>query len=215
MSKPITTTLNIVRDYLWEDNERWNAMYGHLWEKLLEYLGKTEADDEPLKFSDMAKALQMRCVADVFDSILPSNEPALNYFVADVAERVSPIFTKRNPGNKPLVQRRLQAIRDTAGKSRYYDDPYCRDDCAISELRESFRTSDGICCPDDRGEKAAYHALCCLDGVGISEVTWHACLAVSYSEPKLDRSANDAEKQAHIKLLVKHFEETTNGKEAT
>lgn len=102
MNKPITTTLNAMHDFF--PSEEWKI--------LLKHLGKTEANDEPLKFSTIAEmnvTVAYRCLMT-----LPKEcRPAIYKLTADVAERVLPIFENRYP-NDTRPREAIAALRGYA-----------------------------------------------------------------------------------------------------
>jgi hypothetical protein len=100
----ITTTLNDIRKHE-------PSIYS--WEKLLKHLGKTKADDEPLKFSTI---LESNGVEDAYWCLqaLPSEYgKQIRLLSADVAERVIYIYEREYPDcDKP--RNAIQAARDYA-----------------------------------------------------------------------------------------------------
>ncbi len=103
MNKPITTTLNAVRECLLPD-------YLAL---LLKGLGKTEPDDEPLRFSTIMKATHFYIAYRCLESLPKEHEPSILRLIADKCERIVPLFKKQYP-QSILVQHSIQATRNYA-----------------------------------------------------------------------------------------------------
>jgi hypothetical protein len=69
------------------------------WNKLLKSLGKTMADNEPLKFSAILASNGIDDTIWCLRSICPEHENDVRLFAADCAEAVLPIFEKKYPGD--------------------------------------------------------------------------------------------------------------------
>ncbi len=107
--KPITTTLKAIR------KEYIHGMHNEQtdWKLLLQHLGKTEPDDEPLPFSTIIQAVGVRAAYNCLDSLAEEHKPAILRLMADVAERVLPVFEKKYPDDK-RPREAIQAVRDFA-----------------------------------------------------------------------------------------------------
>ena len=100
----ITTTLNAIRLHSpCEDG----------WKRLLTYLGKTEADNEPLKFSTILKSNGLGSALWCLRSLPEEYNPKIKHLGADFAERVLHLFEEKYPGDK-RPREAIQAARDFA-----------------------------------------------------------------------------------------------------
>lgn len=82
------------------------------WKKLLNYLGKTEADDEPLELRTILESNGLDDTIWVFRA-LEGKDKEIRLFAADCAELVLPIYEKQYPDdNRP--HKVIHAARDCA-----------------------------------------------------------------------------------------------------
>ena len=82
------------------------------WKKLLNYLGKTQADDEPL---ELRTILESNGLDDTIWALraVEGKDKEIRLFAADCAEMVLPIYEKHYPDdNRPRLA--IQAARDYA-----------------------------------------------------------------------------------------------------
>ena len=116
----ITITLNEIRKHSpCEDG----------WQKLLKHLGKTKADDEPLKFSTVLKSNGVDDAYWCLRALPEEHHSKLRLLVCDCAERVLPIFERALPNdsrprdcietarkftNNEATKEELAAARDAA-----------------------------------------------------------------------------------------------------
>ncbi len=101
--KPMTTTLNKIKAHSpCEDG----------WAKLLLFLNKTEADDEPLS---IATIIQSNGISDAVWALraVEGKDKEIRLFSADCAESVLHIYEKRYP-NDDRPRKAIQAARDYA-----------------------------------------------------------------------------------------------------
>ena len=82
------------------------------WKKLLNYLGKTEADDEPL---ELRTILESNGVDDTIWALraVEGKDKEIRLFAADCTELVLPIFEKQFPDDD-RPRKAIQAARDYA-----------------------------------------------------------------------------------------------------
>ena len=72
--------------------------------KLLNFLGKTTSDDEPLKFSTILESNDIRDALWCLRSICPEYNREVRLFAADCAESVLHLFEKKYPNdNRPRL----------------------------------------------------------------------------------------------------------------
>ncbi len=89
--KPITTTLNAIRKHSpCEDG----------WEKLLKHLGKTKADNNPLKFSTIIESNGLDDALWCLCSICPEYDKEVRLYAADCAERILYSYEAKYPDDK-------------------------------------------------------------------------------------------------------------------
>jgi hypothetical protein len=105
------TTLNKIKSYspcgLLEPK---NTNLG--WGKLLNYLGKTEADDEPLELRTILESNGIDDTLWAFRAV-EGKDKEIRLFATDCAEMVLPIYEKQYPNdNRP--RKAIQAARDYA-----------------------------------------------------------------------------------------------------
>ena len=82
------------------------------WKKLLNYLGKTQADDEPLELRTILESNEINDAIWAFRTV-DGKEKEIRLFAADCAELVLPIYEKQYPDdNRPRLA--IQAARDYA-----------------------------------------------------------------------------------------------------
>ena len=100
----ITTTLKQIRKHSpCEDG----------WEKLLKHLGKTKADDEPVKFSFILKNNGIDDALWCLRALPSEYHGRIRHLTADYAERVLHLYEKEHPNDK-RPRRAIQAVRDFA-----------------------------------------------------------------------------------------------------
>lgn len=103
-SEAITTTLNAIRKHSpCEDG----------WEKLLEHLGKTKADDEPLRFSTILESNGIDDALWCLRSVSPQYDKEIRLLAADYAERALHLYEEKYP-NDDRPRKAIQAARDFA-----------------------------------------------------------------------------------------------------
>ena len=81
------------------------------WEKLLEHLGKTKADDEPLKFSTILESNGSGDAIWCLRALPEEHSGKIRYLAADFAERVLHIFEEKHPNDK-RPREAIQGVRD-------------------------------------------------------------------------------------------------------
>jgi hypothetical protein len=100
----ITTTLNRIRAH---------SPCEDAWEKLLKHLGKTKADDEPIKFSTIIESNGLDDALWCLRSIYPEHDKEVRLFAADCAEQVLHLFEEKYPNdNRPRLA--IEAARKFA-----------------------------------------------------------------------------------------------------
>lgn len=82
------------------------------WKKLLNYLGKTEADDEPLELRTILESNGLDDTLWVLRAV-DGKDKEIRLFAADCAELVLPIYEKQYP-NDDRPRKAIQAARDYA-----------------------------------------------------------------------------------------------------
>jgi hypothetical protein len=82
------------------------------WDKLLNYLGKTQADNEPLS---IATIIQSNGIKDALWALraVEGKDKEIRLFAADCADLVLPIYEKQYP-NDDRPRKAIQAARDYA-----------------------------------------------------------------------------------------------------
>ena len=99
----MTTTLNKIKAHSpCEDG----------WAKLLLFLNKTEADDEPLSIATIIQSNGIRDAVWAFRAV-EGKDKEIRLFAADCAESVLHIYEKRYP-NDDCPRKSIQAARDYA-----------------------------------------------------------------------------------------------------
>ncbi len=111
MTKPITTTLNAILCDSQYDDDPCEHILNNDWERLLMYLGKTEADNEPLKFSTIIEGAGINTAYNCLPALSEEHEPSILKLLVDVTERILPFYEKEHP--KDLYLRdAIRATRD-------------------------------------------------------------------------------------------------------
>ena len=104
MTEPITTTLNAIRAHSpCEDG----------WADLLKHLGKTKADDEPLKFSTILESNGIEDALWCLRALPEEHHDKIRHLAADYAERVLYLYEVKCPEDK-RPREAIQAARDFA-----------------------------------------------------------------------------------------------------
>jgi len=178
---PITTTLNAIRSTLSTDD----------FNKLLKHLGKTEADDAPLLFSDIARS---NGVQDAFWCLESINQDLhrkpIFLLKAEIAERVLHIFEEKYPEDK--------RPRDNIVATRFY----AEGKLTKEELRV-FR-KPAAAAADEAYVSAAYAASYA------AAASAHDSSAVHYAVNAVNAASDAAaarkqESAAQLELLIKYF----------
>ena len=176
----ITTTLNAIRQHsLGEDG----------WEKLLKHLGKTKADDEPLKFSTILESNGLD-YALWFLRVLPEEHHGkIRHLAADCAERVLHIFEIEYPEDK-RPREAIQAARDFA------DGKITKDEmaAAASAAAAAYASASAAAAAYAYAAYAAYAAA----------AAYAAYAAAAYAAYAAS-TAYAAERKAQAELLIKYF----------
>ena len=81
------------------------------WEKLLEHLGKTKADDAPVKFSEILNSNGLDDAIWCLRALPKEHEGKIRCLTADFAERVLHIFEEKYPDDK-RPREAIQGARD-------------------------------------------------------------------------------------------------------
>ena len=98
------------------------------WKKLLNYLGKTQADDEPLELRTILESNGTYDTIWAFRAV-DGKDKEIRLFAADCAELVLPIYEKEYPAdNRPRLA--IQAARDYANGLITYEELYVARDAA-------------------------------------------------------------------------------------
>ncbi len=179
----ITTTLNKIR-------QKEPCQNG--WEKLLKFLNKTEADDEPLplltilKSNGVSDCLWAFQCTEGYDSIY-------RHIAADFAESVLHIFEEKYPEDKRPRQA-IQAARDFAdGKI----DGAARDaarDAAWDAARDAARAAARAAARDAAGDAA---------GDAARDAAWDAAWAAAWDAARA--AARDAEEKKQYQIILKYL----------
>ncbi len=193
MTVPITTTLNAVCPCL-AKVDQYTAKPA--WDRLLEHLGKTEPDDEPLKFSTILEATgrgqtsrdtdtRVYPAYECLHSLSKEHEPSVLRLMADVAESVLPIFEKQCPDDK-RPREAIQATRD------YADGKITQDE--LKEKRQAANKS-GYNLGNGFASQAAWSAACHNAGgvVGCAYLV------------DVDETLAKSKEKARGELLIKRF----------
>ena len=110
------------------------------WENLLEHLGKTKADDEPLKFSEILESNGLDDAIWCLRALPKEHDGKIRCLTADFAERVLHIFEEKYPDDK-RPREAIQGARD-----------YVEGKITLDELKVFRRAAD------DAADAAAYAA---------------------------------------------------------
>ena len=103
----VTTTLNKIGEH---------SPCKDGWEKLLNHLGKTKTDDEPLAFKAILESNGLIDTLWCLRSLDKGYHPKIRLMAADFAERVLHIYEKKYPNdNRPRLA--IKAARDYANGS--------------------------------------------------------------------------------------------------
>jgi hypothetical protein len=169
MEKPITTTLSAIRKHSpCEDG----------WENLLKYLGKTKADDEPLKFSTIVESNGVDDALWCLRSLGEDHYGKIRLLAADCAESVLHIYEKEFP-NDDRPRNAIEAARGFANGK-------------ITE-EELIAAAGAV-----RGAAGAAR-----DAARDAWAAWSAGQAAEAA--RLARAARAAEKKLQAGLLIKYF----------
>lgn len=176
MTKPITTTLNAIRTHFpCEDG----------WEKLLKHLGKTRADDEPLKFSTILESNGVVDAIWCLRSLSGEHAPEIRHFACDCAEHVLHVYEEKYPGDA-RPRKAIEVARR-----------YANGEATTRELNEA---SDDAYFYDARAvyfyaARAAAWAAC-----------FYAAWAAAWAAARDARAAaDDTERARQAELLIKYF----------
>ncbi len=105
MTKPITTTLEAVRQYVTNGD----------WQRLLHYKGETYPHDKPLHLSTIVEAIGLHHACSCFWKLptIKQYKHLLWHFIADTLERAESVHKKKYPDDKRL-RKGIQSTRDYA-----------------------------------------------------------------------------------------------------
>ncbi len=150
------------------------------WETLLKSLNKTQADDEPLKFSEIAES------NDISDAlwclrVIEEHKKERSLLLADIAESVLHIYEKKYPTDT-RIKDCIEAIKD-----------YANNKITKEELL-AFRHSADAAAADAAAYAAAYAAADAADA---------AAYAAAYAA---DAAAREKERKKQKEFIIKHLE---------
>ena len=201
--KAITTTLKAIRRHSpCEDG----------WERLLKHLGKTKADDEPLKFSTILESNGLDDALWCLRSLPEEHHPRIRHLAADYAERVLHIYEDKYPSdNRPrkaieaarkfadgeISQEELDAaVRDAAGAAYWAAGAAVRD--AAGAARDAARAAW-------HAARAAWHAAGAAGAAywAAGAAYWAALAAAGDAGAAL--AARAAEEEMQAELLIKYL----------
>lgn len=180
--QPITTTLKAIRQH-----RLCGLEYGSTdgYQKLVKYLGKDYGDDTPIRFSQIVESngvddayLCLRALPEEYD-----NEVRL--LLADVAERVLPIYEARYPDCKKPRQA-IEASRAFARGEISKKELFAALAAALDAARDAALTA------------AAYAALAAARD-GKRYAAWAAARDAARA------AAEESERKAQAELLIKRF----------
>jgi hypothetical protein len=174
----MTTTLNKIKAHSPCENG---------WNNLLNHLGKTQADDEPLS---IAAILQSNGIRDAVWALcaVEGKDKEIRLFVADCAESVLHIYEKKYP-NDDRPRKAIQAARDYANGVIGKDELDAARDAAGDAARAAALAAAGAAARDAAWDAAWAAALA---------AEWDAAWAAAGD------AAWDAEWQ-EIELLLKKY----------
>jgi hypothetical protein len=178
----ITITLNDIRKYDPPTKE---------WGMLLRHLSKSQADDEPLKFSTIIKRNTTSFAYWCVDILPGEYERDKLLLCADLAERTLHIFERKYPGDdKP--RKAIQATRDYANGLITGVDYDAIKDAA----KESFAIADrAIACDIDSASASR-----------AADATCYVCSVFEVYEASLRAAEQSSdEEKAQGELLVRYF----------
>ena len=81
------------------------------WEKLLKHKGKTKADNDPIKFSEILENNGLDDALWCLRALPKEHRSKIRHLAADYAERALPIFEKTYPDDK-RPREAIQGVRD-------------------------------------------------------------------------------------------------------
>ena len=193
---PVTTTLNAIRKHSpWEDG----------WKTLLNSLGKTEADDDPLSLAHILHSNGIEHATWVLRCLPEDHKPRIVRFAADCAEHVLHIWEARYPEDL----RPREAI-DAARK--WADNPTEENKKAAARAAvvHAARAADAA------AVTAAWAAWAAARAVAEAAYAWAAVAtaadaaaarAAAWSADAAARAAASAEHEHQAALFLKYFGE--------
>ena len=166
------------------------------WEKLLETLGKTKADDAPVKFSEILESNGSGDAIWCLRALPEEHSGKIRYLAADFAERVLHIFEEKYPDDK-RPREAIQGARDYVGGK-----------ITLDELKVFRRaTYAAYAYANAAADAAAYAAYAAVyaDAADVDATTTAAAAAYAADAAAAYADTRKTEIKAQGELLIKYF----------